>query len=95
MSGPATGATATTTVWLSPSATSFACLCEPCLETARTSGALFAEALRTASVRGRVSADAPVAIVRCAADHEVVLRRVERPPRLSLSNHGERQLQLT
>ena len=26
----------TTTVWLSPSATSFACLCEPCLEAART-----------------------------------------------------------
>ena len=46
-----------TTVWLSPSATSFACLCEPCLEAARTSGALFADALANASVRGSIAAE--------------------------------------
>ena len=37
-----------TTVWIAPSATSFSCLCEPCLEAARTSGALFADALLAA-----------------------------------------------
>jgi len=40
-----------TVVWLSPSATAFSCLCEPCLEAARLSGALFADALAHASVR--------------------------------------------
>ncbi|MGH3049440.1 MAG: hypothetical protein ACRDLK_04720 [Gaiellaceae bacterium] len=83
----------TTTVWLAPSATSFACLCETCLETARTAGALFADALRVASVRGEVDADATAAVARCAAGHEILLRRVERPPRLA--SRDERQLQLT
>ena len=57
---------ATTTVWISPSATSFACLCETCLEAARTEGALFADALRRASVRGEVQPEAALAVVRCA-----------------------------
>jgi len=35
---------AQTTVWLAPSATSFSCLCEPCLESARQSGAIFSDA---------------------------------------------------
>jgi hypothetical protein len=83
---------ASTTVWLSPSATSFSCLCEACLEEARTSGVLFAEALMLASVRGTVSADADVTTRRCRAGHELVLRRIERPA--SLPRHDERQLQL-
>ncbi len=85
-------APAQTTVWLSPSATSFSCLCEPCLEAARLGGALFTDALAGASVRGTVSVDAQVAVARCAAGHEVVLRRVERPP--GLLRHDDRQLQL-
>ena len=83
---------ATTTVWLAPSATTFACLCETCLEEARTSGALFADALRTAGVRGSVDRAAAVAVARCDAGHAIVLRRVERPPRLD--SPDERQLQL-
>jgi hypothetical protein len=82
----------TTTVWLSPSATSFACLCELCLEEARTDGALFADALRVAGVRGEVDRAASTAVVRCDAGHAIVLRRVERPPRLE--SPDERQLQL-
>ncbi|MDX6476991.1 MAG: hypothetical protein QOH95_2502 [Gaiellaceae bacterium] len=90
--GPTERAAAGTTVWLSPSATSFSCLCEPCLEAARVSGALFAEALSGASVRGSVAADATVTVARCAAGHEIVLRRVERPP--GLGRHDDRQLQI-
>jgi hypothetical protein len=85
--------TASTTVWLSPSATSFACLCETCLEAARTEGAMFADALRRATVRGEVERAASLAVVHCAGGHEIVLRRVERPPRLT--PRDERQLQLT
>ena len=90
-----TGATArggTTTVWLAPSATSFACLCERCLEEQRTGGALFADALRVAGVRGEVDRAASTAVLRCDAGHAIVLRRVERPPRLE--SPDERQLQL-
>ena len=82
-----------TTVWVSPSATSFSCLCEVCLEEARTSGALFADALMTASVRGSIAADVDVAARRCAAGPEIVLRRVARPP--SLPHHDDRQLALS
>ena len=82
----------TTTVWVAPSATSFSCLCEACLEHARTSGALFADALMHASVRGSIPAEAEVASRRCAAGHEIVLRRVARPP--SLPHHDDRQLVL-
>jgi hypothetical protein len=82
----------TTTVWLSPSATAFSCLCEPCLEAARLAGALFADALARASVRGAVAPDAAVTVVRCDAGHELVLRRVERPP--TLARPDERQLQI-
>jgi hypothetical protein len=81
----------TTTVWLAPSATSFACLCEVCLEEARTSGLLFADALMAASVRGEIAADAAVASRRCRAGHEIVLQRGDRPP--SLQKH-EGQLQI-
>ncbi len=86
-------ATPATTVWLGPSATSFSCLCETCLETARTGGALFSDALRLASVRGDLAPETQVAVARCAAGHEIVLRRVELPPRLT--PRDQRQLQLT
>ncbi|MFL5961759.1 MAG: hypothetical protein ACJ757_02540 [Gaiellaceae bacterium] len=81
-----------TTVWLSPSATAFSCLCEPCLDAARLSGELFADALSSASVRGSVAPDAAVAFARCEAGHEIVLRRVERPP--ALERPDDRQLQI-
>ena len=81
-----------TTVWLSPSATSFSCLCEQCLDAARVAGTVFADALAGASVRGAVAAESSVTVVRCAAGHEIVLRRVERPPRLR--RHDDRQMQL-
>ena len=83
----------TTTVWLSPSATSFSCLCEPCLEAARRSGALFSDALQSAAVRGSLAKEAELGVVRCAAGHEIVLRRGEQPP--LLAQRDERQLQLS
>jgi len=83
----------TTTVWLPPSETAFSCLCEPCLEAARRSGALFSDALQAASVRGTVGRDSALGVVRCAAGHEIVLRRGDRPP--ALQRRDERQLQLT
>jgi hypothetical protein len=79
-------------VWLTPSATTFSCLCEPCLEEARARGTPFVDAVREASVRGAVALESNLAVAHCAAGHEVVLRRVERPPRLARSD--ERQLQL-
>ena len=83
---------AQTTVWLTPSATSFSCLCETCLEDARLSGALFSDALAGASVRGNVGLDTGVAVAHCAAGHEIVLRRAPRPP--GLQRHDDRQLQI-
>ena len=81
-----------TTVWILPSATSFSCLCEPCLEAARRSGLLFSDALVQASVRGSIGRDVAIASRQCAAGHEIVLRRVERPP--ALARPDERQLVL-
>jgi hypothetical protein len=80
-------------VWVRPSATTFSCLCESCLEIARAEGISFVEAIRTASVRGRLPADTDVGFVRCAAGHEVVVRRVDRPA--PLTRRDVRQLQLT
>lgn len=80
------------TVWISPSATAYACLCEQCLETARVRGDLFGDALRAASVRGSLAPETLVAEIRCAAGHNLTLRRVERPP--SLTSHDDRQLSL-
>jgi len=79
-------------VWLAPSAKSFSCLCETCLDAARDGGLAFADAERGASVRGTVDADSSVSFARCAAGHELVLRRVERPA--PLTHADERQLQL-
>jgi hypothetical protein len=83
---------AKTTVWLSPSATSFSCLCEPCLEVARSSGALFADALAAARVHGEIARDVEATVARCVAGHEIVLLRSVRPP--GLQHPDERQLQL-
>jgi hypothetical protein len=82
----------TTTVWIKPSATSYSCLCETCLEAARTSGALFSDALLVARVSGELSPDIAGIEVRCAAGHPLLLRRGERPP--ALARHDESQLQL-
>jgi hypothetical protein len=79
-------------VWLSASATTFSCLCEPCLDGAGAAGTSFLEAIRSASVRGPIAADADVTFARCSAGHEIVLRRVERPPKLARTD--ARQLQL-
>jgi hypothetical protein len=79
-------------VWLSPSATTFSCLCELCLDIARDGGLSFLDAVRAASVRGEVAPETPVAVALCPAGHQVVLRRVERPP--SLDRPDARQLQL-
>ena len=81
-----------TTVWIAPSATSYACLCEQCLESARVRGDLFADALHGASVRGNVALETTITAIRCPAGHELTLRRVERPP--SLSRPDEKQLSL-
>ena len=81
------------TVWLSPSATSFSCLCEQCLESAREGGDSFLDAVSAARVSGTVAADTDVAFAHCGAGHEVILRRVERPPNLARTDG--RQLQLT
>jgi hypothetical protein len=81
-----------TTVWISPSATAYSCLCERCMDVAREDGLLFSDALLAASVRGSIAAEADVALARCAAGHEVTLRRVERPAGLARPN--DRQLQI-
>ena len=80
------------TVWLSPSATSFSCLCEPCLEAARASRALFSDALAQATVRGRIATEIAFIVVRCDAGHEILLRRTLMPE--GLPRRDERQLQL-
>jgi hypothetical protein len=81
-----------TTVWISPSATAYSCLCELCMEAARDGGLLFSDALMVSSVRGSLAADADVAVVRCASGHDITLRRVERPP--GLARPDDRQLQI-
>jgi len=80
------------TVWVSPGATSFSCLCETCLEFARREGGSFIDAVRSASVRGLVSAETDVAFVNCSAGHEIVVRRNDRPT--PLRRRDTRQLQI-
>ena len=79
-------------VWVSPSATAFSCLCETCLDRARGEGTSFLEAIRRASVRGHLPTETGVGFVHCAAGHEVVVRRIDRPA--PLTRHDVRQLQL-
>jgi hypothetical protein len=49
--------------------------------------------LRQAGVRGSIPATTDLSSRRCAAGHEIVLRRVARPP--SLPYYDDRQLALT
>ena len=80
-------------VWIAPSATEFSCLCEHCLELAKAEGTSFLEAVKAASVRGRLPTETDVGFIHCAAGHELVVRRVDRPP--TLARPDARQLQLT
>jgi hypothetical protein len=79
-------------VWVPPSATGFSCLCEACLELARGDGRSFVDAVRSASVRGRLPTETDVGFVHCAAGHEVVVRRIKTPPHLS--RRDARQMQI-
>ncbi len=85
-------ATHQNTVWIAPSATHFACLCERCLDGPQARGAHFLDAVRIASVRGELALDTDVAFVRCRVGHEVVVRRNDPPA--ALGHHDSRQLQL-
>jgi hypothetical protein len=80
-------------VWISPGATDFSCLCEHCLELARGEGGSFLAAVRAASVRGRLPTETDVGFIHCAAGHELVVRRVDRP--VALARPDSRQLSLT
>ena len=80
-------------VWVAPGATQFSCLCERCLEGRRARGASFLDAVRVASVRGTVPPDTDIAFVRCRAGHELVVRRIDRPP--NLARPDVRQLQIS
>lgn len=82
----------TNAVWVPPSATTFSCLCEACLELARSDGRTFLDAVRTASVRGRLPTETDVGFVHCSAGHEVVVRRIDTPA--SLGRRDARQLQI-
>jgi hypothetical protein len=82
----------TNSVWVPPSATSFSCLCEACLELARSDGRSFVDAVRAASVRGRLPTETDVGFVHCAAGHEVVVRRISTPA--PLNRRDGRQLQI-
>jgi hypothetical protein len=79
------------TVWISPGATRFSCLCERCLEE-RADASSFLDAVRVASVRGELAREAQVAFARCSSGHEVIVRRIDRPP--GLAPHDARQMQI-
>jgi len=79
-------------VWVTPSATAFSCLCEACLELARGEGRSFVDAVRSATVRGRLPPETDVGFVHCAAGHEVIVRRMHTPAQLE--RRDERQLQI-
>jgi hypothetical protein len=81
------------TVWIAPGAAQFSCLCERCLDGSHGRGAAFLDAVRLASVRGELAPDADLAFVKCQFGHEVVVRRIDRPPALASRPDG-RQLQL-
>ena len=91
MAGPTT-VPVSTTVWVSPGAVSYSCLCEHCLEGARVGGRSLFEALHGASVRGSIAAGSDVAFARCPVGHQIVVRRVERPQ--ALARHDQGQLRI-
>ena len=80
------------TVWVAPDATGFSCLCEPCLEAARGDGSPFLDAVRVANLRGTLELEAAIGFVRCASGHQLIVRRIDRPP--TLARRDTRQLQL-
>jgi len=82
----------TNSVWVPPSATTFSCLCEACLDLARGDGRSFTEAVRSATVRGRLPTETDVGFVHCSAGHEVVVRRNNTPA--LLDRPDPRQLQI-
>jgi hypothetical protein len=79
------------TVWIAPGATHFSCLCERCLDD-RVGSASLLDAVRLAAVRGELAPEAELAIARCRAGHQLVVRRVDRPARLARPDG--RQLEL-
>src|SRR4029078_4333649 len=81
-------------VWVPPSATTFSSLCEACLDHAPAEGRSFLEAVRSASVRGRLPTETDVGFARCAAGHEVVVRRVDRPHQPARAKRRQLQLAL-
>ena len=78
-------------MWVAPGATEFSCLCERCLDGDHKDGGSFLDAL-LANVRGTLEPDAVLAFVRCRNGHELIVRRIDRPP--ALARHDARQLQL-
>jgi len=48
--------------------------------------------IRVAAVRGELAVDAELALARCSAGHQIVVRRIDRPPRLARPD--ARQLEL-
>ena len=81
-------------VWVSPSATAFSCLCETCLDRARGEGTSFLEAIRRASVRSNLFTETGVRFPHCCRRYHLVrvIRRIDRPA--PLTRHDVRQLQL-
>jgi hypothetical protein len=79
-------------VWIAPGATQFSCLCECCLDGRGAQDVLFLDAIRLATVRGTVELGSEVAFARCSNGHELMVRRVERPP--DLARRDARQLQI-
>jgi len=87
-----TVATRQNSVWIAPRAEEFSCLCERCLEGLRSRESSFLDAVRRSAVRGSLPLETSIAFVRCRSGHELVIRRVDRPP--SLAPRNARQLEL-
>ena len=81
-----------TIVWLGPTETRYSCLCEACLDDIHASGEAFLDTIRTANVHGALPLESEVGFVRCRSGHELVVRRLDRPP--SLVRPSSRQLAL-
>jgi hypothetical protein len=69
-------------IWVTGDATSYAGVCEACLDELPTvgSGPL---AYRSAKVAGSLRADADVGFARCARGHSLSLRRMSRRPQVA------------
>jgi hypothetical protein len=84
--------TRTNSVWVPPSARTFSCLCETCLEVARGDGCSLVDAVRSASVRGQLLRETDVGFVHCAAGHVVVVRRMQTPAQLGRVDARQMQI---